>query len=196
MTIHHHHDDAAPAIAPVREEASGSVQMRVINRRQHCYSAARVQGHYGRRFSVRKHSMPEAKTPNNAVYHSDRGCIIATPALVKRRVAVRSGALVKHTTPVKAPVNAVFHSDENSIMVERALKRERAAVRSGSSIDNRPFLFRPPTGKSSLYGEFCGRAGHQRVSQLYSCGPTAKGLSINIMLWGMETQLCTDKVDG
>ena len=45
----------APAIAPVREEASGSAQMRVINRRQHCYSAVRVQGHFGRRFSVRKH---------------------------------------------------------------------------------------------------------------------------------------------
>ena len=75
--------------------------MRVINCRQRYYGAMRVQGHYGRSFSVRKHSMPEAKTPNNAVYHSDRGCIIATPALTKRRVAVRSGALVKHTTPVK-----------------------------------------------------------------------------------------------
>ena len=45
---------AAPAIAPVREEASGSAQVRVINRRQHCYSAVRIQGHYDRRFSVRK----------------------------------------------------------------------------------------------------------------------------------------------
>ena len=82
--------------------------MRVINHRQHCYSAVRVQGHFGRRFSVRKHSMPEAKTPNNAVYYSDRGCIIASPALVKRRVAVRSGVLVKHTTPVRTTVKCCF----------------------------------------------------------------------------------------
>ena len=115
--------------------------------------------------------MPETKTPNNAVYYSDRGCIIATPALVKRRVAVRSGALVKHTTPVKAPVNAVFHSEENSITRERVLTRERAAVRSWSSINNRPFLLRPPTGESPLYGEFCDGAGHQRVSQLIAAAP-------------------------
>jgi len=59
-----------------------------------------------------------------------------------------------------------------------------------------PFLCQPSMGKSSLHGEFCAGTGHQRVSQLHSCGPTAQGLSINTMLWGMETQLCINKVDG
>ena len=86
-----------------------------------------------------------------------------------------------------------------TVVVRTALwwsAREREAVRSGTSVNNRPFLCRPSMGKSSIHGEFCGRTGHQRVSQLYSCGPTAEGLSINTMLWGMETQLCTVRVDG
>jgi len=120
-----HNDDctnsplAAPAVAPVKEVASGSAQMRVINRRQCYHSAMRVQGHYGRRITVREHTTPRAKTPINAVYRSGKGCIMAEPALTQERVAVRSGTSVEHTTPIKTQINAVYRSGENSIMVER-----------------------------------------------------------------------------
>lgn len=89
---------AAPAIAPVREEASGSAQMRVMKRKQSYRNVIRVQRHYGRHIAVGEHTKPGVKTPINAGYQS---CIMAAPALTEERVAVRSGALVKHTTPVR-----------------------------------------------------------------------------------------------
>jgi len=81
-------------------------------------------------------------------------------------------------------------------MAERALTEERTAVRSGTSVKNWPFLCQPSMGRTSLHGEFCGGTGHQGVPQLYSWGPAAEGLSPNTVSWGMETQLCVNKVDG
>jgi len=183
---------ATPVVAPVKEIASGHAQMREINRRK-CYQGAmRVQGHFGRRITVREHTTPKIKAPINTVYRSGKGCIMVEPALSQERMAVRSGSSVEQTTSIKTQINAVYRSGENSIMVERALTQERATVRSGTSINNRPFLCRPSMGKSSLHGEFCSGTGRQRVSQLHSCGPAAEGLSINTMLWGMEPQLCVN----
>ena len=149
---------AAPAIAPVKEEASGSAQMRVMKRRQCFHSATHVQRHYGRRIAVREHTKPGAKTPINAGYHGGKSGIMAAPAFSEESVAVRSGTSVKHTTPIKTPINAV-HRKESSIKRERALSHERAEVRSGSSVNSRPFLCRPSMGKSSLHGEFLRRNG-------------------------------------
>ena len=103
---------------------------------------------------------------------------------------------LKHLTQsVKTPLDA-FHCLGECIMAERALPRERAVVRSRTSVESQPFLCRPPMGRASLRGEFCGGRDHQRVTQLYRRGPTADCTSPNAVLWGMEAQLCVNGVDG
>ena len=78
---------AAPAVAPVKEVTSGHAQMRGMNRRE-CYlkeRAMRLQGHYGRRITVRDHTTP-IKTPINAVYRSGENSIMVELALAQERV--------------------------------------------------------------------------------------------------------------
>jgi len=67
-------------------------------------------------------------------------------------------------------------------------------ARSRTSVENRPFLCQPPMSQSSCYGRCGGGVGHQRVLQLLSCGPHS--CPLNIVLWGIEGQLCTDRVGG
>ena len=116
---------AAPVVAPVKEVASGHAQMRVVNRRECYQSAMGVQGHYGRRITVREHTTPRVKTPINAVYRSGKESIMAERALTQERAAVRSGTPVEHTTPrVKTPVNAVYRNGKKGIMMERRTFRD------------------------------------------------------------------------
>ena len=58
-----------------------------------------------------------------------------------------------------------------------------------------PFLSRPPMGRASRHGEFCGGAGRQRVPQLYCWGLTVDCTSPNTVLWEWETQLRVNGVD-
>ena len=88
------------------------------------------------------------------------------------------------------------HAHLFQIKMIALLPPERAAVRSRAVVENRPFQCRPPMGGTSLHGEFCGGAGRQGVPQLYSGGPTADCTSPNAVLWGMETQLCINGMDG
>jgi len=69
-------------------------------------------------------------------------------------------------------------------------------VRSRTSVENLPFLCQPPMGQTSFYVRFGSGVGHQRVLELLSCGSTAACMSPNTVVWGMEAQLCTDRVDG
>ena len=69
---------------------AGRVHVSVINRRKCCQSAMRVQGHYGRRVVVRKHTSPSVIAPIDAFHRRCEDGIMTGHAAPREHAMVRS----------------------------------------------------------------------------------------------------------